>query len=103
MGGVFKKTFEKIVLSLIPAEKDGTATLFPKKFEARLFEPEKQKAPDCVIKCRNDIVSGLKSPFFFAVRGWRKMGKEFIPSCRFIGNIATWVQKKHLFSCGIIP
>jgi hypothetical protein len=57
-GGVFKNIFEKNILSLIPTEKDGTATLFPKKFEARLFEPEKQKAPDCVIKCRNDIVSG---------------------------------------------
>ena len=58
MGGVFKKIIEKIVLSLIPTEKDETATLFPKKFEAHLFEPKKQKAPDCVIKCRNDIVSG---------------------------------------------
>ena len=43
----------------------------------QLIEPKKQKAPDCVIKCRNDIVSGWKSPFFFAVRGWRKQGKEF--------------------------
>ena len=68
-----------------------------------LFEPKKQKAPNCVIKRRNDIVSGWKSPFFFAVRGWRKQGKEFVPSCRFIGNTAFWVQKKHLFSCGLFP
>ena len=57
--GVFSKSILKnIVLLLIPTEQDETATLFQKNFDPHLFEPEKQKAPDCVIRCQNDIFSG---------------------------------------------
>ena len=51
MGGVFKKIIEKIVLSLIPTEKDETATLFTKNMTLTFFSRKKKKAPDCVIKC----------------------------------------------------
>ena len=39
------------VLSLIPTEKDETATLFTKNMTLTFFSRKKKKAPDCVIKC----------------------------------------------------
>lgn len=68
MGGVYKKIFEKIVPSLIPTEKDETATLFPKKLTLT-FLNRKSKKHLIVYQVPKGHVFGVKIAVFLRCKG----------------------------------